>query len=94
MNHPVAVARVGSVATLDQGSPAADGIADPRRRWTVRTVIDELGERAIRSLRMENEGPEHRRRWWISSAALLAELSLGPGDTAVTAPPAAAPAPA
>ena len=33
----------------------------------------ELGERAWTCLAMENEGPEDRRQWWISSAALLAE---------------------
>ena len=36
----------------------------------------ELGERACRSISMENEGPETRREWWIKSAALLAESDL------------------
>ena len=41
----------------------------------------ELGERACRSISMENEGPEDRRAWWIKSAALLAEAETSANES-------------
>jgi hypothetical protein len=37
-----------------------------------RSCREELGERAYRSLVMENMGPPRRRVWWIVSSDILA----------------------
>jgi hypothetical protein len=43
---------------------------------TRRSSRVELGERAYRSLFMENTGTQRRRIWWIVSADILAECSV------------------